>query len=59
MSNTKNSIEISISSVGENYMVDTMSFMGFGQEDSMILNRSAIEKGLFRAQSLKKYYDIP
>ena len=27
------------------------------QEDSMLMNNSAIEKGLFRAQSLKKYFE--
>ena len=27
------------------------------QEDSMLMNNSAIEKGLFRAQALKKYFE--
>ena len=30
---------------------------GYGQEDSMLQNKNAIEKGRFRAQSLKKYLE--
>ena len=42
---------------GENCMVAIMSYMGLNQEDSLILNGSAVEKGLFRAQSMKKYQE--
>ena len=43
---------------GENSIVAIMSYGGFNQEDSLIMNLSAIQKGLFRAQSLKKYVEI-
>lgn len=39
---------------GENVIVAIMSYGGYNQEDSLIMNGSAIEKGLFRAQSLAK-----
>lgn len=35
---------------GENCIVAIMSYMGLNQEDSLIMNRSAIEKGFMRAQ---------
>jgi DNA-directed RNA polymerase II subunit RPB2 len=28
------------------------------QEDSLLMNKSAVQKGLFRAQALKKYYEV-
>lgn len=40
---------------GENCIVAIASYTGFNQEDSLLMNNSAIEKGLFRAQALKKY----
>src|SRR3984885_437420 len=40
---------------GENCMVAIASYTGYNQEDSLLMNNSAIEKGLFRAQALKKY----
>ena len=40
---------------GENVVVAIMSYMGYNQEDSLLMNGSSIEKGLFRAQSLSKY----
>jgi len=39
---------------GENVIVAIMSYMGYNQEDSLLMNNSAIQKGLFRAQSLSK-----
>jgi DNA-directed RNA polymerase beta subunit len=42
---------------GENIIVAIMSYTGFNQEDSLIMNSSAIDKGLFRAQALKKYFE--
>lgn len=39
---------------GENVIVAIMSYTGYNQEDSLLMNNSAIEKGLFRAQALKK-----
>ena len=42
---------------GENCLVAIMSYTGYNQEDSLLMNNSAIEKGLFRAQVLKKYQE--
>ena len=39
---------------GENVIVAIASYTGYNQEDSILMNSSAIEKGLFRAQTLKK-----
>lgn len=39
---------------GENVIVAIASYTGYNQEDSLLMNNSAIEKGLFRAQALKK-----
>jgi DNA-directed RNA polymerase II subunit RPB2 len=39
---------------GENVMVAIMSYGGYNQEDSVILNKCAIDRGLFRVQSFKK-----
>ena len=41
---------------GENAIVAIMSFTGYNQEDSLIFNQSAIDRGLFRSESLKKYH---
>ena len=41
---------------GENAIVAIMSYNGFNQEDSMILNQGAIDKGFLRADTLKKYH---
>jgi len=41
---------------GENAIVAVMSYNGYNQEDSMILNQSAIDRGIFRADTLKKYH---
>ena len=41
---------------GENAIVAVMSYNGYNQEDSMILNQSSIDRGIFRADTLKKYH---
>ena len=33
-----------------------MSYTGYNQEDSLIFNQSAIDRGLFRADTLKKFF---
>ena len=38
------------------YKRDGMTFISNGMEDSILINRDAIERGFFRSQSLKKYY---
>ena len=40
---------------GENAIVAIMSYDGYNQEDSIIMNQSAIDRGLFRADTLRKY----
>lgn len=42
---------------GENAIVAIASYTGYNQEDSLLMNNSAIEKGLFRAQALKKQHE--
>ena len=39
---------------GENIIVAIMCYTGYNQEDSVIINKSAIDRGLFRSSSLKK-----
>ena len=39
---------------GENVVVAIMSYMGYNQEDSIIFNEAAVNRGLFRADTLKK-----
>ena len=41
---------------GENAIVAIASYNGYNQEDSMVFNQSAIDRGLFRADILKKYH---
>jgi len=41
---------------GENAIVAVMSYNGYNQEDSIVFNQSAIDRGLFRADTLKKYH---
>ena len=41
---------------GENTVVAIMSYMGYNQEDSLVFNETAIKRGLFRADTLKKYH---
>ena len=40
---------------GENAIVAICSYNGYNQEDSIIFNQSAIERGMFSADTLKKY----
>ena len=42
---------------GENAIVAICTYSGYNQEDSIILNQSAIDRGLFRAVSFKKYQE--
>jgi len=41
---------------GENAIVAIASYSGFNQEDSIIFNQSAIDRGIFRADTLKKFH---
>ncbi|ADO18079.2 DNA-directed RNA polymerase subunit 2 [Acanthamoeba polyphaga mimivirus] len=43
---------------GENSIVAIASYTGYNQEDSLVINDSAIQKGYMRAQALKKYMEI-
>jgi len=43
---------------GENSIVAIASYTGYNQEDSIIMNKSSIDRGLYRSISLKKYEDI-
>jgi len=40
---------------GENVVVAIATYTGYNQEDSLIFNKSSIDRGLFRSTSLKKY----
>ena len=40
---------------GENVIVALATYGGWNQEDAIIINESAIQRGLFRSMSLKKY----
>uniref|UniRef100_A0A6C0EE33 DNA-directed RNA polymerase n=1 Tax=viral metagenome TaxID=1070528 RepID=A0A6C0EE33_9ZZZZ len=41
---------------GENAIVAICSYTGFNQEDSIIFNQSAIDRGIFRADTVRKYH---
>ena len=41
---------------GENAIVAIMSYTGYNQEDSLVVNKTAIDRGLFRADSIKKFH---
>jgi DNA-directed RNA polymerase beta subunit len=41
---------------GENAIVAIASYSGYNQEDSIIFNQSAIDRGIFRADTLKKFH---
>jgi DNA-directed RNA polymerase II subunit RPB2 len=43
---------------GQNAIVAIASTSGFNQEDSIIMNQSAIDRGLFRSVSFRPYYDV-
>ena len=43
---------------GENAIVAIMSYEGYNQEDSIIINKSAIDRGLFRADTLRKHHVV-
>lgn len=43
---------------GENIVVAVLSYSGYNQEDSVIVNQSAIERGLLRSASYAKYPSI-
>lgn len=40
---------------GENIIVAIMSYKGFNVEDSVMINQTALDRGLFRADTLRKY----
>jgi DNA-directed RNA polymerase II subunit RPB2 len=40
---------------GENAVVAIMPYGGYNQEDSIVFNQSALDRGLFRSMNLKKY----
>jgi DNA-directed RNA polymerase II subunit RPB2 len=42
---------------GENAIVAICTYSGYNQEDSIIVNQSAIDRGLFSAVSFKKYQE--
>ena len=42
---------------GENVVVAICCYSGFNQEDSIIMNQSAIDRGLFRTSGYKKYQE--
>lgn len=41
--------------MGENVIVAIQCYTGYNQEDSVILNQTAIDRGMFRSENLKKY----
>jgi len=43
---------------GENIILAIACFTGYNQEDSVIMNQSAIDRGLFRSTSLKKALSV-
>lgn len=51
-------IHLNLMPAGENVIVAVCCYSGFGQEDSIILNQSAVERGMFRSMSLKKYTPV-
>lgn len=40
---------------GENVIVAIMCYTGYNQEDSLIFNKSSLDRGLFRSANLKKH----
>ena len=43
---------------GENVIVAIMCYTGYNQEDSIILNKTSVERGMFHSMSLKKYVSM-
>ncbi|RYE20448.1 MAG: hypothetical protein EOP45_11020 [Sphingobacteriaceae bacterium] len=43
---------------GQNAIVAIMCHTGFNQEDSLIMNQSAIDRGLFRSVAYRSYQDV-
>ena len=43
---------------GENTIVAIATYTGYNQEDSIVMNKSSIDRGLFRSISLKKYEEV-
>uniref|UniRef100_A0A6C0H874 DNA-directed RNA polymerase n=1 Tax=viral metagenome TaxID=1070528 RepID=A0A6C0H874_9ZZZZ len=41
---------------GENCIVAICSYTGYNQDDSIIVNQSSIDRGLFRADTFRKYH---
>jgi len=44
---------------GENAMVAIATYTGYNQEDSLIMNRDSIHRGMFRSKSIKRYQTSP
>jgi DNA-directed RNA polymerase II subunit RPB2 len=43
---------------GENIIVAIACYTGYNQEDSIIINRSSVDRGLLRAAYFTKYHDV-
>ena len=48
-------VNTDILSSGENSIVAIATYTGYNQEDSLIMNLTSIERGMFRSTSLKKF----
>jgi DNA-directed RNA polymerase II subunit RPB2 len=43
---------------GENSMVAIATYTGYNQEDSIVMNKSSIDRGMYRSMTLKKYEEV-
>lgn len=43
---------------GENVVVAIACYSGYNQEDSLVFNKSSVDRGMFRSMSLKKYQSV-
>ena len=43
---------------GENIIIAIACYTGYNQEDSIVINKSAIDRGLFRSATLRKFISI-